>query len=65
VRRKVNVQISLFFSCLITRYHKLKSLEEADVSSKADQDSIDLYYSKIHDMCQKLWAELELERDEL
>ncbi|XP_046450104.1 nucleotide exchange factor SIL1-like [Daphnia pulex] len=47
------------------RYHKLKSLEEADVSSKADQDSIDLYYSKIHDMCQKLWSELELERDEL
>jgi hypothetical protein len=64
-----HVLISLFFSLsLITRYHKLKSLEEAEINSRssgAEQDSIDLYYSKIHDMCQKLWTELEISRDEL
>lgn len=57
-----------FFPSLITRYHKLKSLEEAEINSRssgAEQDSIDLYYSKIHDMCQKLWTELEISRDEL
>lgn len=32
-------------------------------TSDADKDSIDLYYSKIHDMCQQLWTQLQ--KDEL
>lgn len=48
------------------RYQELKNVEQAQMSSRtsdADKDSIDLYYSKIHDMCQQLWTQLQ--KDEL
>ncbi len=50
---------------MINRYHRLSSQEQADLSSKTeeDHDSIDLYFSKIHSMCQQLYSELQ--RDEL
>ena len=53
----------VYYSC---RYHKLSDQERTELNSKSelDQDSNDLYYSKIHGMCQQLWNELD-QRDEL
>ncbi|XP_057367633.1 nucleotide exchange factor SIL1-like [Daphnia carinata] len=48
------------------RYQELKNVEQAEMSSRTldgEKDSIDLYYSKIHDMCQQLW--MQLQKDEL